>query len=212
MNTDNPLNPKPDKQAAEPGGVAPEAERRLKEDAGKVAETAKRDLDKVRSEAESTAHEMAEQARAQLGQAADKAKSMAAEQKDVLATQLESVATAVSHVADELSSEQAPTAGYARSIADGMHRLSDTVRHNDVDDLVHMTEDFGRRRPAAFMGAAALAGFAASRFLFASAHRRSARTDASMQAGAGFGSSAPSYPDGEVPPQPTSPEPMGGIR
>lgn len=213
MNTDNPLNPKIEKKSAEPGGIAPDAERQLKEDAGKVAEAAKRDLDKVRSEAESTSHELAEQARAQLGQAADKVKGMAAEQKEMLAGQLEGVAAAVSRVADELSTEQASTAGYARSIADGMRRLSDTVRDRDVDDLVHMTEDFGRRRPGAFMGAAALAGFAASRFLLASAYRRSARTDASTQTGADFGSSAPSYPDGgEQPAQPVSPEPLGGIR
>lgn len=219
MNTENPmnpgnsLNPKPDKQTTEHGGIAPEAERKLKEDAGMVADAAKRDLDKIRGEAESTAHELAEQARAQLGQAAEKVKGMASEQKDFVAGQLESVATAVSRVADELRAEDAATAGYARSIADGMRRLSDTVRDRDVDDLVHVAEDFGRRQPAAFMGAAALAGFAASRFLFASASRRSARSGAQPQAGADFGSSASTYPDGgELSAQRQPTNTMGGIR
>jgi hypothetical protein len=215
MNTENPLNPgsQPDKQTTEPAGIVPEAERQLKEDAGKLAETAKRDLDKIRGEAESTAHEIAEQARAQLGQAADKVKGMASEQKDFLAGQLESVATAVSRVADELSTEEAASAGYARSIADGMRRFSDTVRTRNVDELVHLAEDFGRRQPVAFMGAAALAGFAASRFLFASASRRNVQADAPMQTGADFGSSAPTYPDGgELSAQRQPREPMGGIR
>jgi hypothetical protein len=36
---------------------------------------------------------------------------------------------------------------------------------------MQIAQDFGRRQPAAFLGAAALLGFAASRFLLASAKR-----------------------------------------
>jgi hypothetical protein len=50
--------------------------------------------------------------------------------------------------------------------------MGKTIEDRDVDDLLGMTQDFGRRQPVAFLGAAALAGFVASRFALASAHRR----------------------------------------
>ena len=68
------------------------------------------------------------------------------------------------------------------------------MRNRDVDDLIAMAEDFGRRQPVAFMGAAALAGFLASRFLLASAKRRN--TQAMAQSGdmqGAYGSSSYAY-------------------
>jgi ElaB/YqjD/DUF883 family membrane-anchored ribosome-binding protein len=193
MNTDNPLNPTPGQS---PGtSAASDAERRMKEDAGVLAETAKRDFDKIRGEAEHGLHEIGDQAQQQLHQATDKMKGMAGEQKDALADQLGTVAGAVSRVADELQGEQGAVAGYARSIAGGMERLAGDMRQRDVNELVAMAEDFGRRQPAAFMGVAALAGFAASRFLSASARRNNAAS--TTRSTEGFGSTSSSYPDGE---------------
>ena len=76
-------------------------------------------------------------------------------------------------------------------VADGAAKLTTTVRDNDVDQILSMAQDFGRKQPAAFMGAAALLGFAASRFLLASASRRSDRQVSA--AGSGHRSEAPSY-------------------
>jgi F0F1-type ATP synthase membrane subunit b/b' len=194
MNTDNPVNQRPDRAAGK-GGGAPDTER-LRQDASAVAETAKRDLEKLRGEAESSMHEIKEQAQAQLGQATEKLKSMAGEQKNTLADQLGSVASAVSRVAEELRGEQATTASYFSSLAGGMRRLSENVRERDVDELVAMAQDFGRRQPATFFGAAALAGFAASRFLFASGRRGEAQRGGATEQAADFGSASPSYPDG----------------
>ena len=194
MNTDNPLNANPEKS---PGtsGAAPNSER-LRKDASAAAETAKRDLDKVREEAESSVREIADQAQVQLEQAGEKFKGAAADQKDRLAEELGSVAKAVSRVAEELRNEKAATAGYASSIAGGMRRLSENMRDKDVDELIGMAQDFGRRQPATFMGAAALAGFAASRFLFASSHRRHDSRDNAATGAVNYGSASPTYPDG----------------
>lgn len=191
MNTDNPIN---STSGASPG-TTPDSER-LRKDASAAAETAKRDLERVREEAESSVREIADQAQAQLAQAGEKVKGAASEQKDMLAEQLASMARAVSRVAEELRSEQASTAGYASSIAGGMRRLSENVRDKDVDELIGMAQDFGRRQPATFMGAAALAGFAASRFLFASSRRRHDTDDGAADGMADYGSAAPTYPDG----------------
>ena len=197
MNTDNPLNSQPDKS---PGtsGTAPDSDR-LRKDASAAAETAKRDLERVRDEAEGSVREIAGQAQAQLEQAGEKFKGAAAEQKDMLAEELGSVARAVSRVAEELGNEQAATAGYASSIAGGMRRLSENMRDKDIDELIGMAQDFGRRQPATFMGAAALAGFAASRFLFASSRRRSESRNGAATGMADYGSASSTYPDGGQP-------------
>jgi hypothetical protein len=71
-------------------------------------------------------------------------------------------------------------------IADNAEKLSAAIRDNDVDQLLGMAQDFGRRQPVAFMGAAALLGFAASRFVTASAKRRSDQA-------ASTNTAAPSY-------------------
>lgn len=194
MNTDNPLNTNPDKSQGT-SGTAPDSER-LRKDASAAAETAKRDLERVREEAESSVREIADQAQVQLEQAGEKFKGAAADQKDMLAEELGSVAKAVSRVAEELRTEKAATAGYASSIAGGMRRLSENMRDKDVDELIGMAQDFGRRQPAAFMGAAALAGFAASRFLFASSRRRHEARNGAATGTVDYGSASPTYPDG----------------
>lgn len=194
MNTDNPTNPTPDNSPGK-SGAAPDTEQ-LRQDASAAAETAKRDLQRVRDEAENSVRDISRQAQAQLGRATEKAKTAAADQKDVLAERISGVAKAVSKVADELRDEQPSTAEYASSIAGGMRRLSENIRDRDIDELVAMAQDLGRRQPATFMGAAALAGFAASRFLFASSRRNRSGDGAASSAATDFGSASPTYPDG----------------
>lgn len=148
---------------------------RLRDDAKVVVDAARDDLDKVASEAKHQAGKLADEAKAQMHDVADKAKGLAAEQKDLVAGQIGGVADAMSKVASELEQKNASSAQYARMIADGANRISDTVRDNDIESILAMAQDFGRRQPAAFMGAAALLGFAASRFVMASAKREDER-------------------------------------
>lgn len=49
--------------------------------------------------------------------------------------------------------------------ANGLASASDALRHQSVSDLAANMRGFARRHPAAFMAAAALAGFAAARML-----------------------------------------------
>lgn len=145
------------------GIVPPEAEQRLKDDAGAVAETARQDLESVKHEAE-----------AQLGKTVEKAKGLASEQKNLFANQMTDIAEAVSKVASELEAKDSATAVYARTVADSADRIGRTIRERDIDGLIATAEDFGRKQPALFIAAAALAGLAASRFFVASAKRRHA--------------------------------------
>ena len=53
----------------------------------------------------------------------------------------------------------------ARQIAQSLESLAHQVRTTDLADTVDRVSGFARRNPAVFIGAAALAGFAATRFL-----------------------------------------------
>jgi hypothetical protein len=113
------------------------------------------------------------QAGEQIHDATDKAKTFASEQKDLAAGQISGVASAINKVADELDGgDQQMVARYARDLASGLSKFGGTVQNKNVDDLMGMAQNFGRSQPLAFLGAAALAGFVASRFALASAHRR----------------------------------------
>jgi ElaB/YqjD/DUF883 family membrane-anchored ribosome-binding protein len=154
--------------------LPPGTQDQLSSDANDLADTAKQTLAAVKDEAAEQFDNIKAEAQDQLATATDKAKSFAGEQKDAAGEQLGSVASAISKVADELQ-DQPVVAGYAHDLADGIQRVSDTVKTRNVDELLAMAEDFGRSQPVAFLGAAALAGFVASRFVLSSANRRTSR-------------------------------------
>lgn len=53
----------------------------------------------------------------------------------------------------------------ARQVAHQLEAVARQIRTADLDDTVRQVSSFARRNPALFIGAAALAGFAATRFL-----------------------------------------------
>lgn len=143
----------------------------LKTDAGAVVDEAKNALGQINKEASTQISQLADQAKEQVAVATDKVRGIAAEQKDLLADQVAGVAEVIERIATDLESNGGPTASYARMIADNAEQFSTTIRDNDVDQIMTKAQDFGRQQPVAFLGAAALLGFAASRFLLASANR-----------------------------------------
>lgn len=147
-------------------------EDRVRTDASNLADTARADLEGVVEEVKHEAASLGEEAKAQLADVTEKAKGMASEQKDLLAEQLGGVSSALGKVAGELETNGEGSARYVRMIADGADKLTSTVKDNDIDDIMAIAQDFGRRQPVAFMGAAALLGFVASRFVVASASRK----------------------------------------
>ncbi len=194
MNQQN--DPSKRNESAKDSLLPSDTERQLREDAGAAVETVKEGMAEIKAEAEAELGALAEEGKRQAGELAQHAKGFATEQKEMFAQQLGGVAQAIRKAADELDRENATTAGYAHKIAEGMDRITENLREQDVDGLIAMAEDFGRRQPAAFMATAAIAGFAASRFLRASAGRRSgvARPDGQATysgARSGYGSTTP---------------------
>jgi uncharacterized protein YjbJ (UPF0337 family) len=155
-------------------------------DANALLDEAKSAAGKVAEEAKQQASGLAEKAKSELSDATDKVRSLASDQKEQLAAQVGGVAEAVNRAAGELEQSNGTSAHYARMIAENAEKLSDTIRNNDVDQLLGMAQDFGRRQPALFVGAAALLGFAASRFVLASAKRREEQIAAEEAEAAGY--------------------------
>lgn len=63
------------------------------------------------------------------------------------------------------------------SVAQGLTSASDALRQRSVSELTADVRTLARKHPGAFMAAAAVAGFAAARFIRSSADRRSAMSD-----------------------------------
>lgn len=79
-------------------------------------------------------------------------------------------AGALRNAAKQIDGGQNPTtARLATQAADALERMSSTLRSKDLDSMLRETERFARSQPALFIGAAALAGFLAVRFLKSSA-------------------------------------------
>jgi hypothetical protein len=103
-----------------------------------------------------------------LQNAAASAKDQISQQKDGAAASLGSFAGALRKAAHE-SGGDGSAAHMADWAADGLERVSQTLRSNDLNGMMRQVESFARSQPVAFFFAAAAAGFLATRFLKAGA-------------------------------------------
>ncbi|MBB3657856.1 hypothetical protein FHX15_003098 [Rhizobium sp. BK650] len=98
-------------------------------------------------------------------------------QKNFLARQISGLATALEKVGGELEgSDQRDIGQLTKRIGQEIHAIAKDLEGRDLGEIAGMAEDFSRREPVAFLGAAALAGLVASRFLTASAKRPKTKT------------------------------------
>jgi hypothetical protein len=118
-----------------------------------------------------------EAAAAKVEEATDKAVEMAAEQKTFLAQQLSSLGEALERTGREMQSGDGAAMGrYAGDMGSSIRSFASDIEGRDMGEIAAMAEDYGRRQPLAFLGIAAIAGLAASRFVTASARRRDRET------------------------------------
>ena len=101
----------------------------------------------------------------------DGATSQLTTQKGRVTDSLTSLAQAVRQSTESLRSDQQPAvAQYVESAAGQLEHLSNRLRDRDVKDLVQDAQEFARRRPAIFVGAAFAAGLLAARFMKSSSN------------------------------------------
>lgn len=125
-------------------------------------------------EARRQAKGMADDAR-QAGQQAydtvkDEAGRQAGEAQNRIASEAGDVAQALRKAA-EASRDGSPQERTFGQIADALADAAENFNRKDLGELVSDANHFARRNPLAFLGGAALVGFAAARFAKASSHR-----------------------------------------
>ena len=120
--------------------------------------------DDVRQKVEETASTLVDQAQ-------QVATSQAATQKERAAQALDSVAKSLYESGSGLRGSQPQIAAIADPAARRVVDASAYLREHDLKDLVGEVEGFARREPLIFLGAAFAVGFAAARFMKASAPR-----------------------------------------
>jgi ElaB/YqjD/DUF883 family membrane-anchored ribosome-binding protein len=98
-------------------------------------------------------------------QAGDKLKEAVTERKAAGADYVGSLAEAMRRAGREFDNELPIAGKYIRKAASQVETVADSIRTGDFSDLVRNARSFARRQPTAFLGIAALAGFAAVRFL-----------------------------------------------
>jgi len=101
-----------------------------------------------------------------------KASDVAERQKGYVAEQIGSLASTLERVGAEMQREQPGSFGnYAKQLGTSARQFAQRMQDKDLGQIASEAESFGRRQPLAFLGIAAIAGLAASRFLMASANR-----------------------------------------
>lgn len=147
-------------------GRAQEVGRSAKEEASATAGQARQAAGEVKATATGQAKDVAGQARQQAGTVMRDVRGRVTEEID---GQTRRMAGSVRQWADDLDgmSQNAPGDSPVRSLvaqaADGGHRAADYLDRHGVSGMVGGLEDFARRRPAAFLGGAALAGLVVGR-------------------------------------------------
>ena len=156
------------------GGDKPPAQPRasgetMSDRAGDLAGTMKQRATEAAKDLKSTVQEqasgMTEAAKGAVAQAGDQLRQKAEEHKNAGADYGAGVAGAIRRAAGELEGHIPQAGGYIRHVADQIDEASDALRRRDFNQLVSGVQDFARRQPAVFAGAAMIAGFVAVRFL-----------------------------------------------
>jgi hypothetical protein len=153
--------------------------------AQQAGQTAKQEAsattDRTRQAAGEVAGTVAEQAKAVTGEAREQASAAARELRGRVTEQAESQtkrgAEALRQWADDLSGladkadGDSPAKTLVAQVADRGHRAADHLDKQGAEGLLQDLQDFARRRPGAFLGAAALAGLAVGRLAKAGSSR-----------------------------------------
>jgi ElaB/YqjD/DUF883 family membrane-anchored ribosome-binding protein len=127
----------------------------------KAANIAGASTDKLKDQASG----LASDAREMVGQAADKIKETVSDKKAAGADYVGSLAETIRRASREFDNDLPIAGKYIRKAASQVENVADSIRSGEFSDLVRNAQSFARRQPTAFLGIAALAGFAAVRFL-----------------------------------------------
>src|SRR5215217_1566686 len=134
--------------------------------------------EQVTEQAKQQSQQLAQRARQQASELANRgseqAKGQLANQKHEASQRMAPVQTALRETAQQLRKQGQGSVGqYADRAADQVERFSSYLRETDVDEIMDEVRSLARRRPALFLGGAAVVGFFATRFLKSSSEETS---------------------------------------
>ncbi len=112
------------------------------------------------------------------------------------AAAVDSVAKAVRTAADQLDKDSPEIARYTREAATMAENVSEAIRTRSIGDVIRGADDFARREPVAFFGAALVAGFAVARFLSSSSRHSHDRHGDEVASGMASGAGDRTYRSG----------------
>jgi hypothetical protein len=93
--------------------------------------------------------------------------------REAAASRTDRIASAVERAAEELGDDDRTLASYASQLADGMHRMADSLRNRSANELAADVQALARRNPMLFLMGSVAVGLALSRFMKASSQRES---------------------------------------
>lgn len=163
-------------------GQTKEFGRDMKEQADSFTQAAS---EAVKTQVES----LAGQAKEVTSEAGEKVRASMNEQKAAGADYVSNIAGVIRRAAAEFDNDIPQAGQYIRKAAEQLDGVSDAIRQRNMSEIVSNVQDFARRQPTAFLGAAMLFGFAAVRFLKSS----------SSQGGTNHSTSANSHNPGHGP-------------
>jgi len=131
--------------------------------------------------------EFADKAKDVADQAGEKIKETVTERKAAGADYVGGIAEAMRRAGREFDQELPIAGKYIRKAASQVEDVADSIRTGDVGDLVRNAQSFARRQPTAFVAIAALAGFAAVRFLKSSSSDSAGMSSRRTSDGSGSG-------------------------
>jgi len=143
-------------------------------------EASREGLDQARDAAQEVGGDLKHAARDAAAKASAEVSKTAGKARDTAAEEVGSIAAALRTAAGELRGGSLQERTFSQ-LADGLADASDKMRGKDMGAMLGEVNGFARRHPLAFLGGAALLGFAATRVMKASAD--GATQDASSEAG-----------------------------
>jgi hypothetical protein len=148
----------PGPQSQELGKQAREFGREVKGQATELARTA---TETVKTQAAN----LTESAKDVATDAGEKLRTTLQEQKTAGADYVGNVANIIRRTALEFDTDIPQAGHYIRKAATQLENVSEAMRNRNMSEIVGNVQQFARKQPTAFFGAAVLIGFAAVRFL-----------------------------------------------
>ena len=147
--------------AAQTDGLVKQAQdfgRGLKDQASELTQTA---TETVKTQAGN----LTDQAKDVASNAGEKLLASVSDQKAAGADYVGNFANIIRRTAYEFDTEMPQAGHYIRKAAAQIENVSEAMRNKNMSEIVGNVQDFARKQPTAFFGAAVLLGFAAVRFL-----------------------------------------------